>query len=164
MVTSTLNFSHHPVIEPERRARMANEYHFLQLGLSNSFFQWLRWIHFCQWWRRLGGSYEWKSAQAGMNCWVAARNLNIWTIWTLDMCSTSTELLSYSSQSEQSEHLNSCYTVLNGKWIDELELAIWTCHTHLICDLQWLWGLSLTSYQFFNITRTSCNLLLWFSL
>ena len=33
-----LNFSHHPVIElAERRARMANEYHFLQLGLSNNF-------------------------------------------------------------------------------------------------------------------------------
>ena len=32
-----LNFSHRPVIELERRVRMANEYHFLQLGLSNNF-------------------------------------------------------------------------------------------------------------------------------
>ena len=39
VLKDTLKFSRHPVIDwPESRTGMANEYHFLQLGLSNSTF------------------------------------------------------------------------------------------------------------------------------
>ena len=38
MVKGRLKFSHHPTIVPERRARMANEYHFQQPSLSNNSF------------------------------------------------------------------------------------------------------------------------------
>ena len=76
MVKGRLKFSHHLTIGQERRARMANEYHFQQPSLSNNSFPVTFAISFpvtkvvfisVRGRRGYGGSYEWTSGERGMN-------------------------------------------------------------------------------------------------